>query len=454
MRSEYFNLLYRQQNTLFTSLIDSYFRYAIIDLINFAAPSKVESSKYMSTPVFLQKLSVKLILFAISIGVIPILLLSYVFIFELEKNVLNETQNELELLADAQEGAVLIFLDDLKNQVINFSTDRFIQSSVGSTVNEDGGTALNEYLAKKLATSDDLVGINILNLEGTIIASTDQEEIGSQEPDEVDWKEALELKKNEATVSDITELYEFGSKDPLFTVLSPVFNESDTEITGIIIGYYSTLTLDKVLIGEYQLKLGASTGLKSKRDSLDIYLVNSNRQMISASRFLGREVFLKRAVNTVPVKGCLDNNEELTGLWGDYRNPPVPVIGSSMCFHQHHDWTLLVEIDESEIMQPVLTLERNIVIGVVILLALTILFGLLFSFGISRPISKLTKVADDISRGKLDSFIDPKALESKGEIGDLANAFNRTVVSLKLAMDEGKDASTPSSEEKEEKKDD
>ena len=53
---------------------------------------------------------------------------------------------------------------------------------------------------------------------------------------------------------------------------------------------------------------------------------------------------------------------------------------------------------------------------------------------VSRPIKSLTEVATAISIGKLDAKIDPKVMESKDEIGTLAKAFDRTMVSLKLAM--------------------
>ncbi|OGG11989.1 hypothetical protein A2Z00_02065 [Candidatus Gottesmanbacteria bacterium RBG_13_45_10] len=70
------------------------------------------------------------------------------------------------------------------------------------------------------------------------------------------------------------------------------------------------------------------------------------------------------------------------------------------------------------------------------LLAVVIISTYITRFLILIPIQQLTKVVNDISTGKLDSKIDPRLLESKGEIGDLARAFDRTVVSLKLAMRE------------------
>ena len=63
---------------------------------------------------------------------------------------------------------------------------------------------------------------------------------------------------------------------------------------------------------------------------------------------------------------------------------------------------------------------------------MSIMFGLYLSRFISKPIQQLTKTIEDISMGKLDTEI--KGKERKDEIGDLARAFERTIVSLKLAM--------------------
>jgi methyl-accepting chemotaxis protein len=65
-----------------------------------------------------------------------------------------------------------------------------------------------------------------------------------------------------------------------------------------------------------------------------------------------------------------------------------------------------------------------------VLLCLTVIL----SSSITNPIIRLTKNIEDISMGRLDTEIDPKLKQSKDEIGALARAFDRTMVSLKLAM--------------------
>ncbi|MFH0885437.1 MAG: PAS domain-containing protein [Candidatus Micrarchaeota archaeon] len=63
-----------------------------------------------------------------------------------------------------------------------------------------------------------------------------------------------------------------------------------------------------------------------------------------------------------------------------------------------------------------------------------ILVGLVISNDITKPLEMLTEAVDDISKGRLDTVIDPSLKESNDETGELAAAFDRTLVSLKLAI--------------------
>jgi nitrogen fixation/metabolism regulation signal transduction histidine kinase len=77
-----------------------------------------------------------------------------------------------------------------------------------------------------------------------------------------------------------------------------------------------------------------------------------------------------------------------------------------------------------------------IIIGIAAFAMLTGIFlSILSERKISRPILHLAQVADDISRGDVSK---PVIKESKDEIGELAEAFERMRVSLKVMMeDEG-----------------
>jgi methyl-accepting chemotaxis protein len=112
------------------------------------------------------------------------------------------------------------------------------------------------------------------------------------------------------------------------------------------------------------------------------------------------------------------NNEKVIGSWKS-----IDITG----------WGLIIELPDKEVFEELLILFY--IAGISIFISIiAILLILKLSYSISNPIKKLTKNIEDISMGKLDVEIDPKLKESKDEIGDLAKAFDRTIVSLKLAM--------------------
>ncbi|MCK5059381.1 MAG: methyl-accepting chemotaxis protein [Candidatus Aminicenantes bacterium] len=73
-----------------------------------------------------------------------------------------------------------------------------------------------------------------------------------------------------------------------------------------------------------------------------------------------------------------------------------------------------------------------IVIIAVIAMITGIILAVIYGRSISRPITNLTAVADDISKGEISK---PVPKETKDEIGDLAEAFERMRVSLQVMIE-------------------
>jgi len=95
-------------------------------------------------------------------------------------------------------------------------------------------------------------------------------------------------------------------------------------------------------------------------------------------------------------------------------------------------WLLFMEIDRDAIFAPIKAMEKTLLIVGFIIIVVAIAIAFYAARVITVPLKSLTKIADDISKGKLDTKIEK--VNTKDEIGDLARAFDRTVVSLKLAM--------------------
>ncbi len=101
---------------------------------------------------------------------------------------------------------------------------------------------------------------------------------------------------------------------------------------------------------------------------------------------------------------------------------PIRAINASMGIVASRD----------EVVKPADAIQKAIIIIWLVVLAISIGIGLLIGNSITRPINKLTVMADLISQGKMD--LDIMEETRKDEIGVLTRAFNRLVMSLRLAM--------------------
>ncbi|MCD4744505.1 MAG: zinc-ribbon domain-containing protein [Desulfobacteraceae bacterium] len=101
---------------------------------------------------------------------------------------------------------------------------------------------------------------------------------------------------------------------------------------------------------------------------------------------------------------------------------PLQTIGASMG----------IVASKDEVVKPAVAIRNLIIIVFVVVLLLSILIGLFIGNNITKPINELTMMANLISQGKKDLNVLDE--DRKDEIGVLTKAFNRLVISLKLAM--------------------
>jgi len=101
----------------------------------------------------------------------------------------------------------------------------------------------------------------------------------------------------------------------------------------------------------------------------------------------------------------------------------LPMIGASMA----------IVASKDEVIEPAVAIQNFILIVWFIVLIFAIVAGFFVGNGITKPIKKLTNVADQISQGKMDLDVLPE--DRKDEIGQLTQAFNRLITSLKIAME-------------------
>lgn len=96
-------------------------------------------------------------------------------------------------------------------------------------------------------------------------------------------------------------------------------------------------------------------------------------------------------------------------------------------------WSMIVEKNHDEAFEPLMKAKQKafIFLGITIVISLIVAYWV--SVRIARPIEKLTKIAEEISKGK---FVQAKLAESNrgDEIGALAKAIERMAKSIQIAF--------------------
>ena len=157
----------------------------------------------------------------------------------------------------------------------------------------------------------------------------------------------------------------------------------------------------------------------------ETYLVDTYKQVIGYSRFLLTQKFIR--VNSEGVNDCLLGNNG-QGDYADYRGEQV--IGVYRWLDDLNI-CLLAEVDKTEVFAAHNQLKLAIYLAMLGLILLLYAFSLKFTKGFMKPILKLTDIAKDISAGNLKRRVPKKMIQKDDEIAFLAGAFDR--MSNKLA---------------------
>ena len=207
-------------------------------------------------------------------------------------------------------------------------------------------------------------------------------------------------------------------------IVSPIFapdSKKDDEPIGVVISRMRTESLDSILANRSGL---GETG--------EVYIVSDGFLMLSESRFIDRAIF-KQKVDTIPVQKCFREGEEFTGFYPDYRK--IPIYGSSYCANDL-GFVLLAEIDEAEIIQPILVLQNRIFqTGLMITVIMTII-AFILSKSLSRPLIKLKNAANQVASG---DFHIRTNITTRDEIGELSYAFDSMTEKLQRSLIEIKE---------------
>ncbi|OGP13695.1 MAG: hypothetical protein A2052_10160 [Deltaproteobacteria bacterium GWA2_54_12] len=357
-------------------------------------------------------LALFVILFPLSISFIH----SYI---ETREQIKQHTLDDMTVIAEAYEGQVYQFLEMVKRRAQDFSTDDQIVIGLNRALSGNIGAerSLAAHLNKNKRPLDRAIAnISVVSMDGRVLASTDASLTGKDVSSARFFTSAAGkgMAAIEESVSSIA---------PEIIAAAPVFGH-DGEKIGVIVIAQQLSDLSKVLTGELNRELGAISWSKGKRKTMEAYIVNRDKLMITESRFI-KDAILRQRVDNEAVRACLGSSKEISGFYKDYRG--VEVAGASMCLPSL-GWTLLLEVDSSEILAPLREITKDAFIAALIAAGLIGLAFIAFYRNIILRLAALSSASLKIASGEYDFEV---SVKEGDEIGALSKSFNRMSSEIK-----------------------
>ena len=174
-----------------------------------------------------RKVKFRLAVLILLLTIIPLTLLGTYGAFIAEQSLRKQAAKDLEHLVRANSAHIGAFISLLEGTAANFSSDgliRRLSEETGSATEEADASAviLGQHLVKnKMPTNEYLVGINILDAQGWIVASTHDAEIGKDESEDEYFREGLRLPYGQTLIVDYGHSSHFGANEPLLATARP-----------------------------------------------------------------------------------------------------------------------------------------------------------------------------------------------------------------------------------------
>ncbi len=175
--------------------------------------------------------------------------------------------------------------------------------------------------------------------------------------------------------------------------------------------------------------------LAAEYKTTQLHLINKNSKIIYSTKGYG---FFEDVNNQIiPICAGLDQPRHKCYLVGE------KVDGKGILFAHAHShgykdfkglgWTLVTETDTAEIFAPIVDLRNTMLLAGVVIMGLALLASSITYRSIVVPIAELQKATIQIASGNLDTNLTKSGF---GEIGQLANSFQRMAQRLKKTIED------------------
>jgi two-component system, cell cycle sensor histidine kinase and response regulator CckA len=343
-----------------------------------------------------------------------------------------EAFRDLETLANAKKAEILNLIRERQGDAAIFSESPVTRKLVAraSSLLSDGGGAgterdgdyralvqhLNVMRESRLAFYE---RVSIAEARtGTVIASTDGKELGTDVSGNASFREAKEMAENE----NIDVLKDPRSGEPrlslIHSIRSTTLDEKGEEpVIGVLILSIKPDAVVRALKAS-EAELG-KTG--------EIILVDEEARILVPLRYPLPDGTVPRPfdfrLERKPALLAAAGNEGIIAA-RDYRDVPILAAFRHLRLNSETAWGMVVKQDQSEVFSPIHQMLVNMTLKAVFISLLVLGLTYLIATRIARPIKLLSRTARKVEEGDLSARA---PVEDGDEVGLLAGAFNSMV---------------------------
>jgi methyl-accepting chemotaxis protein len=391
-----------------------------------------------------KRISTKLVILFLLVGIIPIIIVSLISIFITSQQLDVSARNKLEAVRNLKKNQITDYFEAFKTEVealsqtvtnveFNKSLRDYVYSiDIDEKDNYPVDTPEYERLYNKYYDYYDKI-IEKYGYYDVFIIGKNFGQIAFTWAKESDFGE--NLKYGKLRNSHIAEVWAkvVETDDSYFADFQP-YEPSNGQPAAFLGTPIRDINGDTLSVFVVQIPIKEVNQIMQDRTGMgetgETYLVGSDKLMRSDS-YLDPENHTVIASFTNPEKGSVKTEAVSSALNGktetdiiiDYNGNPVYSAYSPLNIPSLGiEWAILSEVDESEINEPINMTILIIAISAIVIAALILLISLLLSRSIANPLKRATYLVDDMSKGKL---TDQKLrVKSRDEIGKLAEALN------------------------------
>jgi signal transduction histidine kinase len=363
------------------------------------------------------KLKEKIAYVFLSVSILAVFLTGIASVVIVRAALTDQTMKHLRSTAEIQKHRIEYILGLFVKRSRELTDSAVIGQALSADGSAPGANAarVSGILRMFKSLNPDFDSLSFVGPSGVILASSEPGIIGTTNYNKQAFRLGL-LRPNR----NVTE-YDTGDREIKGYFSAPVLFRK--RLVAVLVG---KIGMDDILdpMEDYAgLGRTGETLLAKKGEKGDAVFITPTRHQVGPDN----RVTVPAARDKVPINQALSGKVVDLKKARDYRD--VEVIAATE-YLPETGWGLVVKIDRSEALAASRRVEVLIFVFVLLFSVLAVLLASYFSGQITAPISELTVIARELSRG---DHLARANIIPDDEIGDLARAFNRMVDNIESA---------------------